>query len=201
MLRCAVLKRPDDWEPLLPTVLQAYRYSITESTGFTPFRLAFGREMRFLIDFGSPMPDPPRKIRTLAAELAKDLEWSYRVSLEVIGLGHRRAETRNNKRVVAKNFKPAVLVRIFVHTHLHGVPSTIIAKYSGLCEVIEVRGSTLTLRKLDLQRIFTASQDAVRASTMPPCGPQIPAPLANSQPHISQFAKHSAESQSLAEHR
>ena len=176
MLRRAVLKRPYDWEPLLPTVLQAYRSSITESTGFTPFRLAFGREMRLPIDLGSPMPDPPREIRTFAAELAEDLEWSYRVAREVIGLGHRRAETRYNERVVAKQYKPGVLVRVLVHTHPHGVPSKLNAKYSGLCEVLEVRGPTLTLRELDTQRIFTASHDAVRASTLPPRAPQIAAP-------------------------
>ena len=117
MLRRAVMKRPYDWEPLLPTVLQAYRSSITESTGFTPFRLEFGREMRLPIDLGSPTPDPPREIRTFAAELAEDLEWSYRVAREVIGLGHRRAETRYYERVVAKQYKPGVLVRVLVHTY------------------------------------------------------------------------------------
>ncbi len=151
--------------------------------------------MRLPIDLGSPTPDPPREIRTFAAELAEDLEWSYRVAREVIGLGHRRAETRYNERVVAKQYKPGVLVRVLVHTHPHGVPSKLNAKYSGLCEVIEVRGPTLTLRELDTQRIFTASHDAVRASTLPPRAPQIPAPLANSQPHNSQAAEPLAEPQ------
>ena len=198
MLRRAVLKRPYDWEPLLPTVLQAYRSSITESTGFTPFRLAFGREMRLPIDLGSPTPDPPRDIRTFATELAEDLEWSYRVAREVIGLGHRRAESRYNERVVAKQYKPGVLVRVLVHTHPHGVPSKLNAKYSGLCEVIEVRGPTLTLRELDSQRVFTASHDAVRASTLPPREPQNPAPLVHSQPYDSQAAEQIGDSQSLA---
>ena len=194
MLRRAVLKRPYDWEPLLPTVLQAYRSSITESTGFTPFRLAFGREMRLPIDLGSPMPDPPREIRTFAAELAEDLEWAYRVAREVIGLGHRRAESRYNERVVSKQYKPGVLVRVLVHTHPHGVPSKLNAKYSGLCEVLEVRGPTLTLRELDTQRIFTASHDAVRASTLPPRTPQTEAPNSNSQTRNSQLGGSLAES-------
>ena len=76
-------------------------------------------EMRLPIDLGSPMPNPPREIRTFAAELAEDLEWSYRVAREVIGLGHRRSETRYNERVVAKQYKPGVLVRILIHTHPH----------------------------------------------------------------------------------
>ena len=39
-------------------------------------------------------------------------------------------------------------------------------KFSGLCEVLEVRGPILTLRELDTNKGFTASHDAVRASTL-----------------------------------
>lgn len=74
MLRRAVNKRPYDWEPLLPAVLQAYRSSISETTGYTPHRLVFGREMRFPIDIGFPLPEPPREVRTYASKLAEDLE-------------------------------------------------------------------------------------------------------------------------------
>ena len=96
------------------------------------------------------------------------------------------------------SFTPGVLVRVLVHTHPHGVPSKLNAKYSGLCEVIEVRGPTLTLRELDSQRVFTASHDAVRASTLPPREPQNPAPLVHSQPYDSQAAEQIGDSQSLA---
>ena len=59
MLRRAVQKRPYDWEPLLSPVLQAYRSTISEATGFTPYRLTFGREMRLPIDLGTPLSEPP----------------------------------------------------------------------------------------------------------------------------------------------
>jgi len=74
MLRRAVQKRPYDWEPLLAPVLQAYRSSVSQATGFTPHRLAFGREMRLPVDFGTPLPEPPRDVRTYANDLAEDLE-------------------------------------------------------------------------------------------------------------------------------
>ena len=77
ILRRAVQKRPFDWEPLLAPVLQSYRSTISEATGFTPYRLAFGREMRLPVDVDTPMPEPPRDVRTFAANLAEDLEWSY----------------------------------------------------------------------------------------------------------------------------
>ena len=74
MLRRAVQKRPYDWEPLLPAVLQAYRSTPSEATGFTPFRLVFGREMHLPVDIGTPLLELPRNIRTYANILSEDLE-------------------------------------------------------------------------------------------------------------------------------
>ena len=65
-------------------VLQSYRSTVSEATGFTPFRLAFGREMRLPVDLGMPLPEPPRDMRTFASELAENLEWSYKIAREII---------------------------------------------------------------------------------------------------------------------
>ena len=74
MLRRAVQKRPYDWEPLLPAVLQAYRSTPSVSTGITPYRFVFGCEMRLQVDIGTPLTEPPREIRTNATILSKDFE-------------------------------------------------------------------------------------------------------------------------------
>ena len=42
MLRRAVQHRPYNWESLLAPVLQSYRSTVSEATGFTPHRLAVG---------------------------------------------------------------------------------------------------------------------------------------------------------------
>ena len=104
MLRRAVQNRPYDWEPLLSPVLQAYRSTISEVTGFTPYRLTFGREMRLPIDLWTTLPEPPRDIRTMAAEVAENLEWSYQIAREIIGFGHCRAESRSNEKIVENQY-------------------------------------------------------------------------------------------------
>ena len=172
MLRRAVQKRPFDWEPLLSPVLQAYRSTISEATGFSPYRLTFGREMRLPIDLWTPLPEPPRDIRTMAAQIAENLELSYQIAREIIGFGHRRAESRYSERLVEKQYKPGSLVRVVQHTHSYGVPSKLNPKFSGLCKILEVRGSTLPLKERDTNKVFTASHDAVRASTL--SRPEIP---------------------------
>ena len=183
MLRRAVQKRPYYWEPLLSPMLQTYRSTISEATGFTPYRLTFGREMRLPIDLGTPLPEPPRDIRTMAAEVAENLVWSYQIAREIIGFGHRRAESRYKDKIVEKQYKPGSLVRVVQHTHPYGVPSKLNSKFSGLCKVLEVRGPTLTLRKLYTNKVFTASHDAVRTSTLSrpevPLQAELPAELPN----------------------
>ena len=145
MLRRAIQKRSYDWKTLLSPLLQAYRSIVFEATGFMPYRLAFGREMRLLIDLGTPLPEPPRDILTMAAKFAENFEWSYQIAREIIGLGHRYAESRYNEKMVEKQCKPGSLVRVLQHTHPYGVPSKRNPLFSGLCEILEMHGPTLTL--------------------------------------------------------
>ena len=156
-------------------MLHSYRSSVSEATCFTPHRLVFGREMRLPVDLGSPLPEPPRDVRTFAAELAEDLECSYKVARKIIGHGDKRAESRYNERVVEHAYQPCCLVRVLQHARNRNPTSKLDAQYSGLCEVVEVRGALLTLRDLDTRRVFTANHDAVRRSTMSRAtAPQVP---------------------------
>ena len=128
--------------------------------------------MRLPIDIGTPLPAPPRDIRTMAGEVAENFEWSYQIAREIIGIGHRRAESRYNERIVEKQYKPGSFVRVAHNTHLYGVRSKLNPKFSKLCEILEVRGPTLTLRKLDTNKVFTASHDSVGVSTL--SRPEVP---------------------------
>ena len=102
--------------------------------------------MHLPIDFGAPLPQPPRDIRTLASEIAEDLDWYYRIAKEITAFSHRRAENRYNERTVDKTYRPGALVRVVQRTHPSDMPSKLNSKYSGLCEVLEIRGPVLTLR-------------------------------------------------------
>ena len=44
----------DEWDDLLPVVMMAYRYSVHESAGFSPYRLMFGEECTLPVDVGLP---------------------------------------------------------------------------------------------------------------------------------------------------
>ena len=131
--------------------------------------------MRLPIDLGSPMPVAPRDVRIFAAELVENLEWSYKFAREIIGHGHKRAKSRYNESVVKSVYKPGCFVRVLQHARNRNAPSKLDTQYSGLCEVLEVRGALLPLRKLNTRRFFTANHDAVRRSTISRAFvPQVP---------------------------
>ena len=54
MLAMFASKNREDWDDLLPAVMMAYRSSVHESTGFSPYRLMFGEECTLPMDFGLP---------------------------------------------------------------------------------------------------------------------------------------------------
>ena len=78
MLAMFAGEHKDDCDDLLPPVMMAYRSSVHESTGFSPYRLMFGEECTLLMDIGLPRQQP---------DLAEDVTSSYAVwvkdSLEV----------------------------------------------------------------------------------------------------------------------
>lgn len=71
-----------------------------------------------------------------------------------------------------KQYNPESLVSVRQHRHLYGVPSMFNLNFFGLCEMLKVRGQTLTLRKLNTDKLLTASHYAVRASTL--SRPEVP---------------------------
>ena len=54
MLAMLPSKNREDWDDLLPAVMMAYRSSVLESTGFSPYRLMFGEECTLHMDIGLP---------------------------------------------------------------------------------------------------------------------------------------------------
>lgn len=150
MLRRSVKKRPYYRELLLPAVLQAYQTTPNESTGFTPFYMVFGREMRLPIDVLTALPEPSRDVRTYANLLCGDLCWAYCVARKVTGLANRRFAACYNERVVVMLYSPSTLVRVIQRTFFSNALTKLSQNFSGLCKNLNIQGPALTLRKLDI---------------------------------------------------
>ena len=71
MLSISAQDKEKDWDLHLPSVMLAYRTSVHETTGETPFQLMFGREVRLPIDvmYGTPTGEPPSSTNRYAKSL------------------------------------------------------------------------------------------------------------------------------------
>ena len=69
MLTMFAGKNREDWDDLLPAVMMAYRSSVHESTGFSPYRLMFGEECTLPMDIGLPLIAVPIPVESQAVRI------------------------------------------------------------------------------------------------------------------------------------
>ncbi|KRZ64276.1 hypothetical protein T08_7923, partial [Trichinella sp. T8] len=76
MLAKASIDHPEDWDVYLDRVLLAYRTSVHCTTGATPSRVLFGRELRLPVDlmYGVPTDAQVRSAGEYVQHLRRDLE-------------------------------------------------------------------------------------------------------------------------------
>ena len=89
-----------NWDLQLPFVMVAYRTSVQESTGATPFSLMFGREAKLPVDimFGCPPNTPPVPACEYSLQLRSRLEHSYHLVRSHLNLQQRRQKNLYDKR-------------------------------------------------------------------------------------------------------
>jgi hypothetical protein len=94
----------NDWDDHLPYLLMAYRATVHESTGFSPFKMMFGREMNCPLDKIAGRPpdfEPPR----CPVEYVNWFQFSLDQTFYFAKQNLRKAANRQ-KRNHDKNLKP-----------------------------------------------------------------------------------------------
>ena len=107
MLAMFAGKNRDDWDDLLPTVMMAYRSSVYESTGFSPYRLMFGEECTLPMDIGLPRDqlDTSESITSPYALWVRDaLEEAYDQVRQHSGQAVQRQKRLYDRRAVKRDF-------------------------------------------------------------------------------------------------
>ena len=107
MLAMFAGKNRDDWDYLLPAVMMAYRSSVFESTGFSPYRLMFGEECTLPMDIGLPKEqiDTMDSITSPYAIWVRDaLEEAYDQVRQHSGQTVQRQKRLYDRRAVKRNF-------------------------------------------------------------------------------------------------
>ena len=107
MLAMFAGKNRDDWDDLLPAVMMAYRSSVHESTGFSPYRLMFGEECTLPMDIGLPRDqlDTSESITSPYALWVRDaLEEAYDQVRQHSGQAVQRQKRLCDRRAVKRDF-------------------------------------------------------------------------------------------------
>ena len=95
--------------------MQAYRTSVQESTGCTPFKLVFGREAQLPVDvmYGLPPQTSPTEVN------------QYALVREHMGLQHQRQKEQYNKSSNGDPFKVGDMVWLHCPAVPHGKSPTL----------------------------------------------------------------------------
>ena len=74
-----------EWENHVQNVCMAYNTSVHSTTGFTPFFLMFGREVRLPVDLLFELPHSSSSVTNYAALLTHSLNKAYELARIKVG--------------------------------------------------------------------------------------------------------------------
>ena len=104
LLKLNVCNATNNCDLNIEVTLMAYRSAVHASTGYTPYFLLYGREMRLLLDLIYPPPERDQSRTDYAIELSKTLDQEYEVARDQLQLAHKRQKDDYNRRTRGKRF-------------------------------------------------------------------------------------------------
>jgi hypothetical protein len=132
-----------DWDLHIPMVMMAYRTSVQESTGCTPFYLMFGREGRLPADVMFRLPSSPMQVNKYAQDMRFRMEQAYQLVRNRLQLQQQRQKAIYDRTTNGSSYA----IGDHVWLHCPAVPKGKSAKlhryWQGPYKVIDVLGKVL----------------------------------------------------------
>ena len=150
MLATTVGNHQADWQHYIRKLCLAYNSSIHSTTGFSPFFLMFGRQVKLPIDlmYGTNQTEPGTTA-SFAQNLKKGLQEAYKLVREKCQVEHRRQKELYDERVHGEPFKPGDLVWLHSPAVPRGQSKKLHHPWKGPLKVIERLGeSTYKIKSL-----------------------------------------------------
>ena len=165
VLAKTVANHQRDWDTRLSFAMAAYRASRSESTGYTPNMLVFGREVRAPVDiiYGSPNDEPAQTYDGYVEGVRDRMTAAY----EEVRIALRKAAERNKRyydvRVKPNTYSVGDWVYYFNPRKFRGRQDKWERKYNGPYLVTQVPSSvTVCLQKNPKAKPFTVHIDKVK---------------------------------------
>ena len=137
MLSTATRDNPFNWESHLRPLCMAYNTSVHPTTGFSPFFLMFGRQVRMPVDvmYGSPNDEEASPAEHVA-NLKKRLESAYQRVRDQMGQKLDRQKEYYDKKIHGQPFKQGDLVWLHSPVVPRGRAKKLHRSWSGPFKVV-----------------------------------------------------------------
>ena len=152
-LRCYVDNKQDTWDQYLPHLACALRTSVNRDTGFTPFKMMFGREMNIPCDLMYRLPPSKQTgedYEDYVLRLKKSLEEQYDFARKNMGAATHRMKKDHDLRVNSKEYEVNDVVYILDSAQKKGVSKKLQPTWKGPGVIIEKKSSYVYKVKLPL---------------------------------------------------
>ena len=139
MLKKMCEERPQDWDRYLPAVLFAYREVPQESTGFSPFELLYGRQVRGPMQIlkkmwtGENEESEERSVYQYVLELRERFERTCRIVRENLLCSQSKQKVQYDKKARHRTFEVGNKVLLLLPTK----SNKLLLQWKGPYEVVE----------------------------------------------------------------
>eukprot|EP00731_Ephydatia_muelleri_P021198 Em0013g925a len=162
MLATTIDNHQADWQHHIRKLCLAYNSSIHSTTGFSPFFLMFGRQVKLPIDlmYGTNRTGPDTAAG-FAQKLKEGLQEAYKLVREKCQAEHKRQKALYDERVHGKPFSPGDLVWLHSPAVPRGRSRKLHHPWKGPLKVVERLGeSNYKIKSLRVERklkLFTST--------------------------------------------
>ena len=158
-----------NWDEYLPAVAFAYRTSIHETTGFTPYFLMFGREARVPADIAyGTTPDDDDLQRSHVDFVAKHqdrLRLAFQMVREHLGVAAERRKAAYDLRTRPRTFKRGTFVWCYIPRRRRNLSHKWQSFYDGPFLIVRELGEV----NVEIQRSARSRKSVVHIDKLKPC--------------------------------
>ncbi|GFU66226.1 retrovirus-related Pol polyprotein from transposon 412 [Trichonephila clavipes] len=138
-LSLMVSKNQQDWDQKVPLFLLAYRSAVHATTGYSPSKMLFGRDLRLPCDllFGRP-PDTPSSPEEYVQNLQARFEDVHNLARERINLRTEKMKTRYDTKATGHQFKEGDKVWFYNPTRRKGLSPKLQSHWDGPYTILKI---------------------------------------------------------------
>lgn len=154
-----------NWPNLLPSIMMAFRSTpATESTGFSPYQLVFGKEMILPVDVGLlPKPSLPAQTKQFVDDLLNQLQIARDIAKKNMEFAKEKSKIRFDKKAKTPDFQVNDKVYLRQNAVKPGLSHKLSPKWVGPYTITKIGPNyTYKIKNCETNKLHKALVNATR---------------------------------------